>query len=106
MNIVTYQVSGLSCNACVNRVKNALLPYAEHVEVTLKPPRAVLQNPKLSTELLNAALTPPGHYQLTEIPQQAENKNTSYWLKWFLVSIALFLVIKFVGNYLFFLIKN
>lgn len=81
MNIVTYQVSGLSCNACVNRVKNALAPYAEHVEVTLKPPRAILQNPTKDLVGLNAALVPPNHYQLSEVSEEGEKFSILNWLK-------------------------
>lgn len=81
MNIVTYQVSGLSCNACVNRVKNALAPYAETVEVTLKPPRAVLQNPTKNLADLNAVLIPPNHYQLSLVSDAGEKLNILKWLK-------------------------
>lgn len=81
MNIVTYQVSGLSCNACVNRVKNALMPYAEQIEVTLKPPRAILQNPTKNLAELNAVFTPPNHYQLSEVSQVGEKSSILNWLK-------------------------
>lgn len=81
MPTITYQVSGLSCNACVNRVKNALQPYAEKVEVTLKPPRAVLENPSADLAQLNAALKPLGHYHLAEVSAEAESSSVLQWFK-------------------------
>jgi copper chaperone CopZ len=81
MQTITYQVSGLSCNACVNRVKNALSPYAEQVEVTLNPPRAIMQNPTADLAQLNAALKPLGHYQLAEASAENGKKNALEWLK-------------------------
>lgn len=81
MQTITYQVSGLSCNACVNRVKNALTPYANDVEVTLKPPRAILQNPTANLADLNTVLKPLGHYQLAETSADAEKKNVLQWIK-------------------------
>jgi copper chaperone CopZ len=76
MEKITYQVRGLSCNACVNRVKNALQPYADEVTVTLKPPQAILQNPNADLNALNAILKPVGHYVLDEVLQQ---KKQSFW---------------------------
>jgi len=67
MEKITYQVRGLSCNACVDRVKNALQAYADEVTVTLKPPQAILQNPSADLTILNTALKPLGHYVLDEI---------------------------------------
>lgn len=81
MQTITYQVSGLSCNACVNRVKNALSPYAEQVEVTLNPPQVILQNPTVDLVQLNAALKPLGHYQLAEVSAENKKKSTLEWLK-------------------------
>lgn len=81
MQTITYQVSGLSCNACVNRVKNALSPYAENVEVTLNPPQAILQKPTAELAGLNAALKPLGHYQLAEVSAENEKKSALQWLK-------------------------
>ncbi len=78
MQKTTYQVSGLSCSACVNRVKNALQPYADEVTVTLKPPLVILQNPKLDLSALNAALKTVGHYALLEV---LPTKKQSFWQK-------------------------
>lgn len=78
MEKITYQVRGLSCNACVNRVKSALQPYADEVTVTLKPPQAILQNASADLTALNAILKPVGHYVLDEI---LPSKKQNFWQK-------------------------
>lgn len=67
MENVTYQVTGLHCGACVNRVKQALADTAEGVEVTLTPPRATLNQPKQDLAALNALLAHVGEYRLSPL---------------------------------------
>lgn len=67
MAIIKYQVVGLTCNGCVNRVKNTLADYAETVEVTLSPPEAILTNPKDNMDVLNKVLGQIGNYQLSPL---------------------------------------
>jgi copper chaperone CopZ len=84
MQKVTYQVSGLHCGACVNRVKNALLGSASEVEVTLNPPRAILSNPAHSLLELNQKLAEVGDYQLTEASESGASgllTKAKQWLK-------------------------
>jgi Cu+-exporting ATPase len=38
----TFSIDGMHCGGCVSRVKKALQPLADEVEVTLEPPRARL----------------------------------------------------------------
>lgn len=38
-----FEISGMHCGGCVNRVTRALKPLASDVQVTLDPPRAVLE---------------------------------------------------------------
>ena len=66
MTIIKYQVSGLTCGGCVNRVKKALADYAEIAEVTLNPPEATLTNPTSDINALNVALSQIGNYQLSQ----------------------------------------
>lgn len=83
MNNVTYQVSGLHCGACVNRVKNALTNAADSVEVTLTPPRATLRNPKQTLAELNQTLANVGDYRLSEAMDSAASgwlAKTKQWL--------------------------
>lgn len=62
----TYQVSGMTCGGCVSRVKATLSSFADSAEVTLVPPQAVLSEPKVSLDMLNAALNKIGHYTLSQ----------------------------------------
>jgi copper chaperone CopZ len=64
MNEITYQVTGMSCGGCVNHVKNALIQFADQVEVTLNPPQVTLTNPKVDLSSLNLILSKSGNYQL------------------------------------------
>jgi copper chaperone CopZ len=38
-----FEITGMHCGGCVNRVTRALKPLATQVQVTLDPPRAVLE---------------------------------------------------------------
>jgi copper chaperone CopZ len=66
MTINKYSVSGMSCGACVSRVKTALSPFAESVEVSLQPPEVVLTQPTANIETLNRALDKIGNYVLMQ----------------------------------------
>lgn len=84
MQKVIYQVSGLHCGACVNRVKNALLSSASEVEVTLNPPRASLSNPSLALPALNQLLAEVGDYRLSEVTEASATgllAKAKQWLK-------------------------
>ena len=61
-NTTIYKLSGLTCNNCANKVTVALKPYAESVEVTLKPQQIKLTNASVGVAELNAALKPIGNY--------------------------------------------
>lgn len=65
MSITKYQVSGMTCGSCVARVKAALAPMADEVEVTLQPPEVLLKNNKHPLAVLNEVLAAVGHYHLT-----------------------------------------
>ncbi|MFM9834766.1 MAG: heavy-metal-associated domain-containing protein [Methylophilaceae bacterium] len=67
MSIAKFQVSGMTCGGCVNRVKTTLSQFAEKVEVTLDPAEAVLTNSSLDIAALNTALANVGHYMLSAI---------------------------------------
>jgi copper chaperone CopZ len=38
-----FEITGMHCGGCVNRVAKALKPLANEVSVTLDPPRATLE---------------------------------------------------------------
>ncbi len=64
----TYSISGLSCDHCIARVKATLAPYADTVEVSLKPQKLRLTGQTAEVEALNTVLKTVGDYQIgTEI---------------------------------------
>lgn len=60
----SYAITGLTCNNCVAKVHSTLTPFADSVEVTLKPPQIKLAGQKESIETLNALLKKMGNYQI------------------------------------------
>lgn len=66
MTTQTYDISGMTCQACVKRVQTALAPFAEQVEVSLSPGRAVLHNSHADLPQLVAALA-NSHYSISDI---------------------------------------
>ena len=61
-----YSITGLTCNNCVAKVKTALIPYADAVEVTLKPPQISLAGQTESVASLNNMLKNIGNYVIGE----------------------------------------
>jgi copper chaperone CopZ len=66
----TYEISGMTCQACVKRVQMALAPFADHVDVSLHPGQVILQNPKAEYSQLAAALAGT-HYSIREAAPHA-----------------------------------
>jgi copper chaperone CopZ len=60
----TYSISGLSCNHCVARVKTTLAPYADAIEVSLKPQQIRLTGQTTDVETLNAVLNKVSDYRI------------------------------------------
>ena len=61
----TYKLSGMHCGSCIARVRAALSPFADRVDVTLTPQRATLVNPRQSDlATLNAAVARAGAYTI------------------------------------------
>lgn len=97
MAIIKYQVVGLTCNGCVNRVKNTLADYAETVAVTLSPPEAILTNPKDNIDVLNKALSQIGNYQLSPlVTKSATVIIDSETKSWFATYKPLLLVFAYI----------
>ena len=102
MNKITYQVSGMTCSGCVNRVKTTLSAFAESAEVTLEPPLAVLGEPIVDMITLNTALGKVGNYKLSEVkpseviktPAIAENLFET--ANWFVTYKPLLLVFSYI----------
>lgn len=63
----TFGITGMTCGQCVARIKAALAPFAETVDVTLTPPRAILKNLRTADDApLRTAVAAAGHYTLTD----------------------------------------
>ena len=64
----SFQITGMHCNGCVNRVTKALQPLADEVTVTLDPPRAALEAPSaVPLDAVRAALARIGEYQASSL---------------------------------------
>jgi copper chaperone CopZ len=61
-----YAISGLACNNCVATVQTTLTPFADSIEVTLKPPQVKLAGQKENVASLNAILKNVGNYVIGE----------------------------------------
>jgi copper chaperone CopZ len=70
MTTHTYDITGMTCQACVKRVQTALAPFAEHVDVSLNPGQVTLLNQKAEYSQLAAALTGT-HYSIHEAAPRA-----------------------------------
>ena len=69
MSEATFGLTGLHCNACVLRVRAALLPLADDVVVTLSPMQVILNNPSTDMKGLQAAVSTAGNYSLHALTQ-------------------------------------
>lgn len=97
MTIIKYQVSGLTCGGCVNRVKKTLSDYSETAEVTLTPPEATLTNPTNDIDALNKALNQIGNYQLSQIETKPATVTLDQETKsWFATYKPLLLVFAYI----------
>ncbi len=60
-----FEITGMHCGGCVNRVTKALKPLASEVQVTLDPPRAVLEvDAPVSEDEVRAAVSSAGDFQV------------------------------------------
>lgn len=100
----TYTISGLTCNNCVAKVKTALAPLADEVEVSLKPPLVKLAGQKENLEALNSVLKNVGHYQLSaELVNDTEIASTPVTLKTYkplILVLAYILLVTLAAEYL------
>jgi copper chaperone CopZ len=92
-----YGITGLTCNNCVAKVKTALMPYADDVEVTLNPPQVRLTGQKESVETLNAVLKNIGNYQIgAEILSENRVENSDDKKSFFFTYKPLMLVFFYI----------
>lgn len=63
-----FQITGMHCGGCVNRVAKALRALDADVTVTLEPPRAAFsEGAPASLDAVNAALARIGEYRASEL---------------------------------------
>ncbi len=61
----TFEITGMHCGGCVNRVTKALKGIAQDATVTLEPPRAVLEvAAPLSLDTVKAAVAKAGDFEV------------------------------------------
>lgn len=77
-----YTINGMHCQSCVKKVREALLPYVHHIDISLNPPRATLQDLRIDLAHANQVLAQIGQYQLEAIPvvphaSQTETEETN-----------------------------
>jgi copper chaperone CopZ len=86
----TYQVEGMHCGSCVQKLTTALQAIGGKVEVTLNPPRAVIEsNADLNT--LNAAAAKAGNYKLSPVTDAVPEKA------WLATYYPLFLIVGLIS---------
>jgi len=98
-----YEVHGMHCGACVDKIQKALQPFAS-AEVTLNPPRATLSGdsiPELGQ--LNQALKSAGYYRLSEL---ADHSTTVTDKSWFQTYLPLLLIVGILSLVSFYSIHN
>jgi copper chaperone CopZ len=61
----TFEITGMHCGGCVNRVTKALKGVAQDASVTLDPPRAVIEvAAPLPLETVKAAVAKAGDFEV------------------------------------------
>ncbi len=92
----SYFITGMHCSSCVGKITTVLQPLVDSVQVTLEPPRAVLQGDVLpDLALVNRAVSRVGKYSLQEetdyLPSTETKKN------WFFTYYPLLLILGFIS---------
>jgi copper chaperone CopZ len=96
MQTIIYDVTGMTCGGCVNRVKNALQPFAAEVIVTLDPPQATLKQPSTNLAQLNQTLSKVGHYSLTPPTPHIQSNTVEETASWLTTYRPLLLVFGYI----------
>ena len=83
----TYNISGMTCNACVAKAKSQLLMLGDVVEaeVKLTAPQATIKMQKhIPVSVLQNAIKKAGNYQITEVDENMHNDITKVeGIPWF-----------------------
>jgi copper chaperone CopZ len=94
----TYQIEGMHCQSCIQKITDALQGFAESVQVTLNPPRAVLKNPNTeSLDELNQAVAKVGSYRLTPQAEIISANSDEEKKSWLATYYPLFLIVGLIS---------
>jgi copper chaperone len=64
----TFVIEGMHCSGCVSRVTAALKRISDDVEVTLDPPKAIIDaSEPVSVDDVQAAVSKAGDYRVTPV---------------------------------------
>lgn len=98
MTSKTYQIEGMHCQSCIQKITDALQGFAESVQVTLNPPRAVLHNPRTeSLAELNQAVAKAGSYHLTPQTEAISTTSDEEKKSWLATYYPLFLIVGLIS---------
>lgn len=82
----TFNIKGMHCASCVQKITGALNGMADKVEVTLNPPKAILEGVTIpDLNALNTAVSAAGNYTLTleydpaPVPEPSTNWFKTYY---------------------------
>lgn len=87
MTQTTYQLTGMHCGSCVDKITQALRPLAERVEVSLHPQKVVIENAKVDLAHLQFAVASAGSYALVPVtailpavsPEDVSSQESDSW---------------------------
>jgi len=76
---LTYQIKGMHCKACVEKIKNALSPHFELIDVTLNPPALQIDVDHQPTlRELNKFIAAAGNYTVEFLDQSSEKNKINF----------------------------
>ena len=96
MKTIIYDVAGMTCGGCVNRVKTTLQEFGADVVVTLEPPQAAITDPTANLHQLNQALSKVGHYTLSTQPSPEHVDTDAVSPSWLAIYRPLLLVFGYI----------
>lgn len=93
-----YQIEGMHCQSCIQKISEALHGFAESVQVTLNPPRAILKNPNTeSLGELNQAVAKAGNYHLALQAESMVATTDEEKKSWLATYYPLFLIVGLIS---------
>lgn len=76
--LFTYQIEGMHCAACIEKIKKSLSTHYKIKSITLSPPQLEIEDNKpLSLDELNMMISDAGNYQLRPLLKNNDLKNTT-----------------------------